>query len=948
MPMNNTTQDVLTQLLSAILGGSQGMGAAAPLVNMLLTKVLGISKDSLLNSIITSAASPSGSYFYSNQALFRSVAAGAGDRMLQESKLEGLSGFARTFYSEAEYERLKATGEIHYRTYDDYITAKAMGLNSNFITSKMYDLLDPMGANKAAEYLTSVAGNLMRYGVLNGNRDSAAIAKEIASKLFINSAGEFDYSASTYSGFSLASTSAIAAAISKNMDLDLNITDANAIYTTIDRFKRTLSEYTKALRPLKDVFGENLDEMLTTLESISGQSLGTMNPAKVRFLADKISAGMMIGGYDINTLLQVTTGVRNQLYQIGVPDLAVMSSYNVALNALNAANQGYTPIWLTQEKFSEEAARFMIGTGTSRGADMIAKGYSLWAYNRNKIGASTDFSIYQQQLTQERMQGVSAEQAILNVAGVRSGAALARGLNYDYYKYALDSGNAQFAGTSFAIWGELEYMKDSLLKDTTLAYDVSNVGKSFDSLIQIISDNPAFFSLDFEGKKRFLMDTLNLNERTATDIATLATRISSDPRYSDTMTNYIAVVNSSKARELERVAAERSKNADYINEYYSSDLKTLFKDAFIKGGDLFSVQGFKNLLSKKFRDALDIDPEFRSEMEAITGATTTLAFATGKLRTKEQYKELVRKAYNENSAEYVEWLKNNPNGTFEQFVDEKALALAEKDFNAVNEDIQSNINYTNSANGLGNLGYRAALEGYRRAYEEGDAEAMKLYAIDMELTKNIGTDTFRRYLTNDQTTAINRWKDLRNKVLSGASMDTIKYDIQQTLFADAFKDADNEYIRDHYTGFNAWKKEAQDKLDLLNSIEDKNSDLYKDLYKEYDTYYKSTGDFKEDWDLYKKYYTEKVLDNKELTQEAQDALNIMTDKVNTNANGADAPAGPSDILDILKTGVPDLFKNVSSILKFLEDHFGSPKTDTEGDIPKDDAQSTPKVPDNPV
>lgn len=197
----------------------------------------------------------------------------------------------------------------------------------NFMYSAMYNMLDPMGANKASSFLATAATNMMRHGVSRGDRNAYLYATKLAEGLFTDPTKRTDrFDARDFGYMQRNDVAAIASMLTKDLDFTRDIKPGSDLKDKVEAFRNTVQDYSKALSPLKDVFGSDIPTMVKALEQVSGQSIAQMGAARVKHLSDTLSEGLMTGRYSMEEITGVTAQFKGALKGMGISGITRMNA----------------------------------------------------------------------------------------------------------------------------------------------------------------------------------------------------------------------------------------------------------------------------------------------------------------------------------------------------------------------------------------------------------------------------------------------------------------------------------------------------------------------------------------------------------------------------------------------------------------------------------------------
>ena len=329
-PQTLTFEQIEQQMLNGVLGGTP-LGPLVPMMTPYLNQMLGLQgpgwRNPIMDSMVFSNMTPYGTYMSQMQNRFNRVANDALNRQSNAARRGWLENIGRTMMSfdswkqtelGQQYAAATTDEKILRQHYEDYISNEAIG-RDGWLAQAGYKFLDPEGYEAARNYLSMAGANLIRNGSVAGRRSAYMQARAVGG-MFLDKNGKFDFNSADYGFMNIGEASAIAAAITKDTDLfsDAGFNSAK-IKEATEKLRQKVQDYTKALSPLKDIFGSDIPQMITTLENISGQKFSQMDSATMALLSSKISIGMQVGGYDINQVLRGSMAMQETIDKMSVP-----------------------------------------------------------------------------------------------------------------------------------------------------------------------------------------------------------------------------------------------------------------------------------------------------------------------------------------------------------------------------------------------------------------------------------------------------------------------------------------------------------------------------------------------------------------------------------------------------------------------------------------------------
>lgn len=424
-PQALTFEDLEQQMLNSVFGGTP-LAPFVPMATPLLNQMMGLAgpgwRNPIMDSTVFTNMTPYGTYMHQMQNRFNRVANDALNRQSNAARRGWLENIGRTMMS---FESWKQTdlGQQYAATttdeavlrqhYDDYIANEAIG-RDGWLANAGYKFLDPEGYEAARNYLGMAGANLIRNGALKGRRSAYMQARAVGN-MFMGPDGKFNFDKTEYGYMNIGEASAVAAAITKDTDLfsDAGF-DTNKIREATEKLRKKVQDYTRALSPLKDIFGTDVPAMIDAIEGISGQKLSQMDAGSMERLSARIAASMQVGGYDIKQLGAMTTQMRGAIGKMAVPFTHELAAGTQAMTVLDATASGMAPAAMTKMRYDNNVGEMVLRTSNSQGAEYLNFAYAAWKdrdENKNK-----DFNAFKAEYDALRKE-YGADAAILRMGG---------------------------------------------------------------------------------------------------------------------------------------------------------------------------------------------------------------------------------------------------------------------------------------------------------------------------------------------------------------------------------------------------------------------------------------------------------------------------------------------------------------------------------------------------
>jgi len=495
MPVGNgaeffTFEGLEDKLLQMLLGNTV-FGGFTPVIKKLVNEnILGSTSDALLDSVLYTNMTPYGVFAEQQSAMQRRMANKQIADMTRASRAQWIEATAKTMLSYEDWERKNQGGTLE--EYNAFMHNRAEGFADSTALNWILNTVgfDPDNIAMARNFLGKAGSNMVRLRQAAGDRD-AMVASRAMHRLFLNEDNQIDYNKAEYGFMTMGETSAVVAALTRDMDF-FNTPDVANLGSNVEKIKQATKnireaakEYTNALSPLKDVFGADIPQMIQKLEEMTGQRLTQMDPTSVAEASRRIMAGSEAGRYQLQQLATVRQQISGALTQMDVPFINDIAATEQAQTVLGITNTGLIPSSMSAHRYEQMAADRVMRTSNSRGASALNQAYALWRERHFAANFQNDqeaFDLFQQEYNQRRQQGMTVDAAIMDMADVANLYSLEqRAYTSRFYQ---DAVRHNFGGR-LALE---EYTRDRISAASLSAY-MNGVGGNFDAAVAAIQDN---------------------------------------------------------------------------------------------------------------------------------------------------------------------------------------------------------------------------------------------------------------------------------------------------------------------------------------------------------------------------------------------------------------------------------------------------------------------------
>ena len=412
-PYRVSGDSLIQQILSQVLGGGDLANTLAPMATPWIYQLLGLqtstSRSAFLDMTLMSNMTPYGIYRDQLKTQIGRVANTALTRQTNAARRNWLNDINKTLMSYESWQQQEGNTGRSKDEYEAYIANETAGQMGNPLWSLGYNMLDPDGLIAANSYLREAGANQIRFGVNRGSRRAMLQARAIGN-MFMD---EGPYDKRNYGYMTIGETSAVVAALTKDIDFFNADGKPQDIKDAVKRLKDTTKAYTEALSPLKDVFGSDIPAMINAIQDLSGQKLTAISPDRLKRMTETIMANAAAGGYDLGTLSSARRGFMDASNTMGVSFMNQLSVNSQAMAALNMTATGLTPAFMTYDRYQRGVNDWVARTSNSRGSELINAAAAVWL-DRNPNKTVDDFTKAYQAL---RDQGVQATEAMLQLSG---------------------------------------------------------------------------------------------------------------------------------------------------------------------------------------------------------------------------------------------------------------------------------------------------------------------------------------------------------------------------------------------------------------------------------------------------------------------------------------------------------------------------------------------------
>lgn len=681
-PYNFTGGDLEQKLLSSIFGNdpavSMLVGMALPHIN----KFLGLTSSSsnrsaLLDMTLMSNMTPYGVYRDTLNNTANRLAGNALSNQSKAARRRWLENFNRTTMSFESWQDTasgKAAADLspeqQQQAYNNYIANETAGQMNNFLWTTGYNLLDPDGINAANTYLQQAGANQIRFGAMRGTRTAMLQARAIGN-MFMRD-GKFDFQKEDYGFMNVGEASAIAAALTKDIDFfkgyGTGSLSKEQMQNAAEDLRKRVQDLTQAMGPLKDVFGSDIPAMIKAVEDISGKRLSSLDPSRVGTLVERVMANTVVGGYNIGQLVGMKQQVSGAISQMAVPFTNELGAFAQASTILNMTETGLTPAFMSDARYRQNAADWVLRTSNSSGAGYLNAAAAVWL-DQNEGKTIEDFMA----AYNTARDTMGATGAMMSLTGAENMAELSR----------MGMQSARFQEVTESDVGGQLARGESIRKLRRRAWLKSDNREAFDRGMDAIMENPELLS------SPDALENSDLDEDAKKQIRWIRAGAGMGKQGEAFVTSITANAEAkSKAADAKRQQT-LMKAANSLKEAWIPENMTEIVNGLLAGKDLGQIFEANATIAA-------VDPEMQTYLKSVAGA----------------------------SADYHAMQMYG-------VTDRKSLSDEQKA--EVEKKVQEDLSY-GFMNGLSNQMYQDALTGYEEATtQEEKLEYSKRMAIASEV-----------------------------------------------------------------------------------------------------------------------------------------------------------------------------------------------------------------------
>lgn len=187
-----------------------------------------------------------------------------------------------------------------------------------------------------------------------------------------------------------------------------------------------LSDMTKAIEPLKDIFGKDIAAIYSNLEQLTGININGMSPQGIANTASGIRNALTVTGATVHDIKRYQDGLAAINKQYGI-HVRPVDQLRQATQLTHMIHKLESSGFMTDAQMRNQLALLTAGTAGSQFADNYSKAYGMWAAKNAGTYKTQEERLTEFQKEFDRLrteQGLSADQAFNKLADVGSVSAL--------------------------------------------------------------------------------------------------------------------------------------------------------------------------------------------------------------------------------------------------------------------------------------------------------------------------------------------------------------------------------------------------------------------------------------------------------------------------------------------------------------------------------------------
>lgn len=225
----------------------------------------------------------------------------------------------------------------------------------------------------------------------------------------------------SYAGFTAGAVSQLSKVLAEATDVVGGNLPQGELENSLQKFKEKVQKTTKALMPLRDVFGQDIKAMVTTLQAVSNQPIGRLSQQRIKSISGQIAQvmranpGLSAGDIAKSGQALQALGARYGLSQTGVISMGQAGIRYAGFMSDNTL----TPWGMTRDYYRGQVGKDMVSAEASQDKERSAQAYAVWAQYQKARGEDYSLDTFKKLQRQSIREGKSTQQFIFGLDAMK-------------------------------------------------------------------------------------------------------------------------------------------------------------------------------------------------------------------------------------------------------------------------------------------------------------------------------------------------------------------------------------------------------------------------------------------------------------------------------------------------------------------------------------------------
>lgn len=206
-----------------------------------------------------------------------------------------------------------------------------------------------------------------------------------------------------------------------NMDPDKQ-KELKSMDTLAKKTSMYLKDMAKAIQPLKDIFGNDIPSLYSSLEQLTGININGMSAQGISNLASGIRNTLTVTDASLTDVARYQSGIQQLSDSYGIR-MRPADKLNQALQFTRMAHNLQSSGYMTDAQMRQQLGTLTVGTANSEHADNYSKAYGMWVaadQTRRKLTQKQRRQQFRQAYDNLIKSGMSADAAFAKLGGQNS------------------------------------------------------------------------------------------------------------------------------------------------------------------------------------------------------------------------------------------------------------------------------------------------------------------------------------------------------------------------------------------------------------------------------------------------------------------------------------------------------------------------------------------------